>query len=119
MLKLSRFSLAIVLGLLMGLTLFTSGVFAQSVHSSASSATTHTAVATNTQHIASTALQTTGTLRDNAQQAVRPASYNQSSCGWNGCYRHYRHWNRWGWNDWGGYGWDGGYYYGGYYGCGC
>src|SRR4029077_9538758 len=100
MLKLSRFGLAIVLGLLMGLSLFTSGVFAQSVHSGTRSATTQTAAVTHTQQTASTVLQTTET---NVQLAVKPASYSQANTS------HQHHWGGWGW----GWGWGG---YGGWYG---
>lgn len=79
--KLNKFSLALVLGILMGLSLFTSATFAQSVKVNHASTARHVVQTTSTQQIATNPQQT-----NSSQQSVAP----DSRCGWYGCHKNPR-----------------------------
>ncbi|HEY0754399.1 MAG TPA: hypothetical protein VGD98_10585 [Ktedonobacteraceae bacterium] len=105
MLKLARSGVALLLGLVLAITLFTSGAFAQQVnaqHGSPSFSAESIVTTTVFTGVNQTAHSTTG------QQVTQPLSAN-----WRWHRTNYR------WGGWGG-GWDGGYWGGSYWDdCGC
>ena len=74
--KLSKFCLALTLGILMGLSLFTSGAFAQNIKSSSAIVNNHAVQATNVQQVTISS-QKLG----NPHQIVQP----DRRCGLRGC----------------------------------
>ena len=117
MLKLGKIGLAIVLGLMVSLTLFTSGAFAQSVNSSKTGSMAQAAVATNTLQ----GMRSSST-RQAASQSVSGGCWWQWVRTWRGSFRRLvcngwnrGRWYRGGWhNGWNRGGWNRGSWHNGW-----
>src|SRR5258708_5159186 len=112
MLKMGKVSLAIVLGLMISLTMFTSGAFADSVNSSNTSAITQVAVATNSVQGVSKILTTSATQQ---VQGGWSSGIDRWPGGWRGGGWRGGGWRGGGWRGggWRGGGWRGGGWRGG------